>query len=461
MTFRLAIHWYRRDLRISDNTALHEASRAAGAVLPVYILSDWKDHHAWTGSGRQAFLCRSLASLAGNLETLGGRLILRSGRADEVLEALLRETGAEAIYYNRDPDPFGRAMEEKVEAMARRLGAACRACDDVALHHPAEVLTKDARPYRVFTPYFNNWRALEKPHPLPKPGRLNTPPGISSLPLPTPAWWNLPEPSAPLTDAGEKAAWGRLRTAVVDRLPTYATARDFPARDGTTRLSQDLRWGLLSPRTIFAKASGAAGGEKFIQELAWREFHLAILWHFPEVLREEFQPEWRGLPWRGPGRRFDAWKSGRTGFPIVDAGMHELLATGHMHNRVRMISAMFLTKDLHIDWRLGERYFLRHLVDGEIASNNGGWQWCAGTGADAAPYFRIQNPWTQAKRYDPDGSYIRRWLPELAGVPTAKFFAPPESGSALAPDYPLPCVDHATERARTLEMFQRHKGRRR
>jgi deoxyribodipyrimidine photo-lyase len=184
---------------------------------------------------------------------------------------------------------------------------------------------------------------------------------------------------------------------------------------------------------------------------------MGILWHFPNVLEEEFNPDWRGLWWQEPNENFEAWKQGHTGFPLVDAGMRELLATGHMHNRLRMIVAMFLTKDLHIDWRLGEQFFHQHLVDAEIASNNGGWQWSAGTGADAAPYFRIQNPWSQAKRHDPDGTYTKRWVPELAGVPTALLFDPPKDGRPLAPGYPLPCVDHHTERNRTLAIFKKHR----
>ncbi|MCW1925588.1 DNA photolyase family protein [Luteolibacter arcticus] len=467
--YRLALHWHRRDLRILDNTALHHAAAGAEAVVPVYLLSNWRKEHLWTGEKRQAFLCRCLKSLGANLETIGGRLVIRCGRAATELEKLAKETGADAIFYNRDPDPFGGAAEKEVEAMALRLGIACYGHDDVALHTPEEILTQDGKPYRVYTPYSKNWLSQEKPQPLPKPRSLNTPPGISSLPLPDNAHWGWAESEADLIEAGERAAHQRLKTALASRLGNYGETRDFPAVPGTSRLSQDLRFGLLSPRTIYAKSAAALGEtlstparsgiEKYIKELAWREFYLAILWHFPNVLEEEFNPDWRGLGWAEPDGKFEAWKQGLTGFPIVDAGMRELLATGFMHNRVRMISAMFLTKDLHIDWRLGEHHFMQHLLDGEIASNNGGWQWSAGTGADAAPYFRIQNPWTQAKRYDPDGTYMKRWLPELAKVPVDALFAPPKDGHPLAPGYPLPCVDHATERDRTLAIFKKHRQR--
>ena len=227
---------------------------------------------------------------------------------------------------------------------------------------------------------------------------------------------------------------------------------------------------MLSIRGVYAaveaghKAAAAAdriGFATLLKELAWREFYFAILRHFPEVLALELAAQWRGLPWSEPDGKLDAWQYGRTGFPIVDAGMRELLATGHMHNRLRMITAMFLTKDLHYDWRLGEAWFMRHLVDGEIASNNGGWQWSAGTGADAAPYFRIQNPWSQTARFDPQGSYIKRWVPELAAVPAAMLQLPPADRRPLAPGYPLPILDHGVERLRTLAMFQRHKAQQR
>jgi len=467
----LAIHWFRRDLRILDNPALHHAASCSAAVLPVYILSGWRNEHLWTGPKRQAFLCRSLASLAKNLETLEGHLVFRAGAADEVLEALVKERGADALFFNRDPDPFGRAMEGKVEAMAKRLGIECRGFHDVTLHGPDEARTLDGRPYRVFTPYSKNWLNLEKPAPLPKPVPLHTPPGISSLELPANSFWKLPEPddSQTILEAGERAAHERLKTAVHGRIRKYHLTRDSPAEPGTSRLSQDLRFGLLSPRTVYQKAAQAqaatasaqekTGIDTFIKELAWREFYMAILWHYPNVLKEEFNPEWRGLGWAEPGEGFEAWKKGRTGFPIIDAGMRELLATGFMHNRLRMITAMFLTKDLHIDWRLGEQFFMQHLVDGEIASNNGGWQWSAGTGADAAPYFRIQNPWSQAKRHDPQGIYTKRWVPELAAVPAALLLEPPKDGKPLVEGYPLPCVNHHEERDRTLAIFKKHRGR--
>jgi deoxyribodipyrimidine photo-lyase len=460
------IHWFRRDLRIADNTALCHAAKPGLPVIPVYILGDWSGSHSWTGPNRQNFLCGSLESLAGNLATLEGRLIIRQGPAVAELRKLALECAAVAIHFNADPDPFGKSVEKAVREMCAELGIECHAHADAALHGPDEVLTQSALPYRVYTPYSRNWLDRPKPSPLAKPMALRTPAPISSLPLPTVGVWGWEIPAAQVVAPGERAARERLKKAIAGTIQRYAAQRDFPAANGTSRISQDLRFGLVSIRTVYAEAMKArasakvaemAGIDVFIKELAWREFYFAILHHFPNVLDEEFNADWRGLPWDEPGERFEMWKQGRTGFPIIDAGMRELTATGFMHNRVRMITAMFLTKDLHIDWKQGESWFMQNLVDGEIASNNGGWQWSAGTGADAAPYFRIQNPWSQTARYDPEGVYIKRWVPELADVHPSRFLAAPTDGRSIAPDYPLPCVDHKTERERTLAIFKRHR----
>ncbi len=461
----VVIHWFRRDLRVADNTGLFHASHGDWPVVPLYIASDWRGSHAWTGPNRQSFLCGCLASLAANLETVGGRLIVRRGRAPEVFRELLDELSVEAIHCNADPDPFGKRTESELRRLCADSGVAFHVHHDVSLHAPDEVLTQNGGPYRVFTPYHRAWAVLPKPPLLPMPRNLGTPRDISSLPLPDLGWWDLPPEAAEILPPGERAARQRLK-AFLGKTGDYARRRDVPAEDATSRLSQDLRFGLLSPRTVFHAALDARaaarppdrnGADTFIKELAWREFYFAILHHFPNVLEEEFNADWRGLPWDQPDERFEAWKVGRTGFPIVDAGMRQLAATGFMHNRLRMIVAMFLTKDLHLDWRLGESFFMQRLVDGEIASNNGGWQWSAGTGADAAPYFRIQNPWSQSARHDPLGVYIKRWIPELRDVDPAKFTAPPPDGGSLAPSYPAPMVDHKEERERTLRIFKRHR----
>jgi deoxyribodipyrimidine photo-lyase len=457
-----AIHWFRRDLRLTDNTALTAAVSRHDSVVPVYLVSEWKGRHRWTGPPRQEFLCGCIASLAANLERKGGRLVIRGENADKALEKLVRESGAEAIYYNRDPDPFGRAMEERIDAAAKRLGISVHAHKDHALHEREEVLTGAGEAYRVFTPYARAWSKLEKPKPGRALPRLRTPPEIPSEPLPRLASWGLAS-GAEILKPGESAARRRFSRFLDGPIFSYSGLRDIPASEGTSRLSQDLRHGTLSIREIFSKCREVSekataiqrrSVEIFINELVWREFYFQALWHWPEVLEREFLPERRGMKWKSGGESLERWRAGQTGFPIVDAGMRQLKATGFMHNRVRMIVAMFLTKDLHIDWREGEQWFMQRLVDGEIASNNGGWQWSASTGADAAPYFRIQNPWSQTKRYDPDGDYIRRWVPELRDVPAEKFTASPTHGLALARGYPLPIVDHAAERDHTLAMYR-------
>lgn len=461
------IHWFRRDLRIADNTALYHASLEDCPVIPVYILSNWKRSHRWTGAKKQQFLCGCLSSLAKNLETLSGKLIIREGDVIEQFQKLISETGAKAVYWNRDPDPFGKALEEKLEKVCAEMGVASHVYDDVALHTPLEVLTLSQQPYKVYTPYSKNWLKLQKGKPFPKPKQLDTPLDIFSLNVPTLTHWDLDLATAHLPEPGERAARERMDRAISSVISTYSQVRDVPGKLGTSRLSQDLRFGLISIRTLYQrimeareKANGTAvtSIDIYIKELAWREFYFAILHHFPHVLEQEFNQDWLGLAWEKAGENFEKWKQGMTGFPIVDAGIRELLATGFMHNRVRMITAMFLTKDLHIDWRLGESFFMQHLIDGEIASNNGGWQWSAGTGADAAPYFRVQNPWAQTERFDPDGAYIKQWIPELQHVNAKRFFAPPENHQPLVQDYPLPCVDHKTERDRTLELFKSHRA---
>lgn len=467
---QLAIHWFRRDLRLGDNTALRHASREARAVLPVFVVSDWRGGHHWTGPGRQHFLCGCLESLSRNLDAIGSRLVIRHGDAVAALEALIRESRADAVYFNRDPDPFGRATEERIRRLCRSLGIAVHDHKDTVLHEPGEVLNGSGDPFRVYTPYARAWFARAKPGVLGRPRQLGSAPGIPSDPLPTLEHWGISLPAGlALPPAGERAAQDRLKAALAGPVPRYAERRNDPAADATSHLGPDLRYGTISVREVFHRAqqalddSGSAAEREsihtFQKQLAWREFFMAILGHFPNVLDEDFNPQWRRLEWEDPARSdaFDRWREGRTGFPIVDAGMRQLLATGYLHNRVRMIVAMFLTKDLHLHWRLGEAHFMRHLLDGEIANNNGGWQWSAGTGADAAPYFRIQNPWTQSRRHDPDGAYVRRWVPELAACPAPAFFGPPEDSRPIAPGYPLPMVDHAVERERTLARFARAK----
>ncbi len=456
-----ALHWFRRDLRLTDNTALAAARAAHEVIVPVYIVSEWQGEHRWTGAPRQEFLCGCLASLAKNLEAKGGRLIVRRGEAVKVLVDLARECGAVAIYFNRDPDPHGRAVEAQLAKAAAAHGIAIHAEKDIAIHERAEVLTGSGTHFKVFTPYAKAWLKLDKPEAGRALGSSSTPP-LPSDPLPTLATWGLTS-DAEIIEPGEAAARKRLSRFLDGPAQHYAERRDLPGEEATSRLSQDLRYGTLSIREVYAKcrevAQATPAGQRrnveiYINELIWREFYMQVLWRWPEVLAHEFNEDYRGLKWVRGGAKLEAWQAGRTGFPIVDAGMRQLAATGFMHNRVRMIVAMFLTKDLHVDWRAGEQWFMQRLVDGEIASNNGGWQWSASTGTDAAPYFRIQNPWSQTARFDPEGAYIKRWVPELRDVPARKLAEPP-AGLRLEKSYPLPIVDHHHERDVALEMYRR------
>ena len=464
------IHWFRRDLRLSDNTALHAASKMGAQIVPVYALSTWKSQHGWTGAKRQQFLCGSLDSLAKNLSAAGSRLIVRSGDAVAVLEKLVTETGATAIYFNRDPDPFGKAVETRLEAMCQRLGIGCHGFKDVVLHEASEVLTGNGGPYRVYTPYSKNWLALPKPAPVPKVSAFGPPSSVDSLPVPTLEHWGLkPQADARMLEPGERAARERMKRFVTSGiLDSYGEHRNLPAGQTTSCLSQDLRFGLISIRELYALCQARAKEHPqaassvltYVKELAWREFYMALLHFYPHVLDRSFNEDFDAVAWPGTEDAFNAWATARTGYPIVDAGMRQLLTTGLMHNRVRMIVAMFLTKDLHCHWLQGEQFFHQHLIDAEIASNNGGWQWSAGTGADAAPYFRIQNPWTQTQRFDPEGKYIKTWLPELAAISPDRFQSPPNDGRPLVNGYPLPVVDHGEERDRTLALFASGKTKR-
>lgn len=460
-TIKRAIHWFRRDLRISDNTALFHAHKQAGEILPVYILSTWKKKHPWTGAHRQEFLSGCLTSLSGNLKALGGSLIIRAGEPVAELLKLARESGSEAIFFNRASDPHSVKVQDSLATEAGKMGIPTYGFKDITIFEPGEILTKSKEPFRVFTPYARAWHALEKPKPFPAIRDISVPAGIFSLPLPSLGYWHL-QSEGEIIEAGETMALKRFNRFLNRSVTAYGHNRNLPSEDATSRLSQDLRFGTISPRHIYfhcveaARECSAAERRSinlYVNELIWREFYVQILANFPGVLNHDFSDKFRGLEWEENESAFSRWREGTTGFPIVDAGMRQLNETGYMHNRVRMIVAMFLTKDLHIHWKNGEQYFLQKLVDGEVASNNGGWQWSAGTGADAAPYFRVQNPWTQTQNYDPEGKYIKRWVRELKDVSPEKFMVP--SSTSIARGYPAPMVNHAEQREKTLRRFSR------
>ncbi len=463
---RPIIHWFWRDLRITDNTALHSAYSRGEAIVPVFIWDDTLLGWPHTGSAARTFLARSLASLEKNLAQLGHRLIIRRGSPEVELLRLVRETGATEVHTNRDYEPQSVVREQRVAEALAANGGLLRSYKDLVVWEGREILTGSETPYTVYTPYAKSWRTRTRQDPWPKLG-----------PAKNPVRGNLPSlsvaevtPSAPPAAvhyplAGEHAALESLKAFLSSGVFKYDTARDFPAlTDGTSRLSPHLRVGTLGIRTAFARLTsafpaeggpGSVGCRIWENELIWREFYNQVLANFPQVATACFRSEYDRLKWSGTRGQFAAWCAGQTGYPIVDAAMRCLNATGWMHNRLRMIVASFLTKDLLISWQEGERYFYEHLVDADLAANTGGWQWSAGTGTDAAPYFRIFNPASQGAKFDPEGEFIRRWVPELKGIPTDLIQTPSENPLLLARcKYPAPIVDHAVQRGRCLAMFK-------
>ncbi|MCS6801275.1 MAG: deoxyribodipyrimidine photo-lyase [Chloroflexota bacterium] len=452
-----AVLWFRRDLRLHDLPALAAACDAAEEVVPLFVFDDALLTGRWPSPNRVAFLLESLRALDESLRARGSRLHFRRGRPVTVVPAFAAESGASAVFISRDYAPYGRRRDR---AVARALGAVpLQEFPGVLVHEPEDVCKPDGTPYTVYTPFRRQWEALPRRAVLPPPGQLRTPRDLDPGTLPSCADLGIAPPTASILPGGEPAARARLERFLAVGLAGYAANRNDLGRPATSRLSQDLRWGLLSPLEV---AERGAASPTFVSEVIWREFFASILFHFPTVRREAFQPRFRTIRWRNDPDAIAAWKAGRTGFPVVDAGMRELEATGFLHNRARMIVASFLTKQLLVDWRIGEAHFMAHLVDGDLASNNGGWQWTAGVGTDAAPYFRVFNPILQGERFDPEGLYVRRWVPELRNVPTRFIHQPwrmpaalqAEVGCRIGVDYPAPIVDLDESRQRAIEAYR-------
>jgi deoxyribodipyrimidine photo-lyase len=466
-----AIVWFRRDLRVHDHPALTAALEAADQVIPVFVFDEPLLVGRVPSANRAWFMRESVAALSESLAERGGGLRIVSGRPADVVPAIARELGAREVYVTRDAAPYGRRRDRAVADRLAADGVAFRPKRGLYVHEPDEVVKADGGPFTVYSPFRRAWQALDRRPVLAAPDRIPAPPGgATRRPRPDPVP-DVPPPSADralVPAPGEAAARQRLERWLDGPIASYSSSRDRLDRDGTSRLSQDLRWGLLSPNEVVERASGPGEGRRtFLGELIWREFYAHVLWHHPRVLREPFQPAFSDLSWADDDEGFQAWADGRTGYPIVDAAMRQLRASGFVHNRARMIAASFLTKDLLLDYRLGEAQFMRHLTDADVASNNGGWQWTASTGTDPQPYFRIFNPVLQGKRFDPDGAYVRRWVSELAGVPSKRIHEPwtmtadeqAAAGCRIGTDYPAPIVDHAAARARALAAFTAAKER--
>lgn len=467
--------WFRTDLRIRDNTALYEACRASDDVIAAFLVSaeQWREHD-W-GVPRVDFVLRNLRALSEDLRGRGIRLSVldapRFADAPSVLLDLARRERCAALLFNREYEVNELERDRHVETKFASAGILVRSFDDQTVVPPDRLRTRQGGFYKVFTPFRRTWLdevrrdGLPKPlePPVPGKGRL-----VEAAPVPSRLpGFDAPHLDASLWPAGEAEAGRRLDAFVAEQIHRYDDDRDLPAVDGTSALSPYLACGVLSPRQCLAAAadantgmldSGIRGVVTWVSELIWREFYRHVLVGFPRVCKNRpFKLETEAIDWSSDEQAFDRWRAGQTGVPIVDAGMRQLRQTGWMHNRLRMVVAMYLTKNLFIDWRRGERHFMQSLVDGDFASNNGGWQWSASTGCDAAPYFRMFNPTSQSKRYDPSGEFIRRYCPELAGLDDKAIHDPsvlPASDRAEL-DYPEPMVDQNSSRLRVMTAFKK------
>ena len=465
-----AIWWIRRDLRLGDNQALAEAIRHADEVIPLYILDSKLINGRKSSKKRLAFLYLGLRQLDADLRKLGSRLIVRWGDPVGVLSKFVNEQKVGGIFAEADFSPYARSRDSRVAA-----GQPLALVGSPGLRHPNEVLKDDGAAYTIFTPYMRAWKKHgipERQDLLAKPERIVTPDIIEGAVLPEP----IKDSGEIHFHPGEEEGNRRLERFIeINKggIFNYADLRNRMDLGGTSELSPYLRFGMISARQAVVAANeaiqlaadpeGENGADTWLNELIWREFYISILYHFHEVATQSFRPELRKIKWKNNQDDFYAWKCGATGYPVVDAGMRQMAGTGWMHNRARMITASFLVKDLMIDWRQGEAHFMRQLVDGDPSANNGGWQWTAGTGTDAAPYFRIFNPIIQGKKFDPKGAFIRRWVPELERVPDdyihEPWLMPPamqaNTGCTIGKTYPAPIVDHKEQRQLTLAMYGR------
>ena len=463
-----AIHWFRSDLRIGDNTALAAACRRADALAPVFILDDALLRLHREAHPRLRFLYACLDDLAAALESTGSRLIVMRGAPRRCLPALARACKASLVTWNRDYGPYAKRRDRAVRDALERDGVEVRTYKDRVIFDGGEIRTVQGGAYTVYTPYRRAWWSRYRVAPPGSPPRPGVPPCIATAPADAPPLLPGREARADTTmipPGGAGPARERLDAFLGGVVHRYHVDRNLPAVAGTSRLSPYLRFGAISIRECvragLALAAAEPGAERgvmtWLDELVWREFYHAILDTHPRVLEGAFRKTYDALEWDDDADRLQAWQAGMTGYPIVDAGMRELAATGWMHNRARMIVASFLTKDLHIDWRAGERWFMRRLVDGDPASNNGGWQWAASTGTDAQPYFRVFNPTLQGERFDPGGEYVRRWIPELEGL-RGKAVHRPWTGPLESRAYPAPIVDHQRERLVALARYRAVHG---
>lgn len=472
-----AILWFRRDLRLSDNPALDAALSHDGPVIPLFIWEPEEDGDWPPGGASKWWLHHSLAALETDLRAHDSRLIFRTGPALKALNDLIEETGATAVYWNRQYEPAHIERDRAVKAALREGGLRVQSFNGSLLVDPATFRNKQDKPFQVFTPF---WKAAATAVPVsaPLPTRRGFQPpstwpasaALSDLGLlPTINWTSGLEETWTPGETGARAALGRFCD---EAMGDYTTTRDTPGVHGTSRLSPHLHFGELAPTTVVDEIHAAAQGvegaaEAYVRQVYWREFAHALLYHFSHTPQLPLREEFKVFPWREDAAALKAWQRGQTGYPLVDAGMRELWHTGWMHNRVRMVVASFLVKHLLIPWQAGAAWFWDTLVDADLANNTLGWQWTAGCGADAAPYFRVFNPILQGKKFDPDGVYVRRWAPELSELSDKYLHAPwdapkdilASAGVTLGENYPKPIIDHAEARDRALDAYQQMKSR--
>jgi deoxyribodipyrimidine photo-lyase len=448
-----AIVWFSLDLRLADNPALERARVRNAPILPVFIWAPEEEGPWPPGAASQWWLHQSLQELSASLAKRGSKLIVRRGPTAETLLALAAEVGAKSIFWNRRYEPAAIAREAEVARRLRERGIAAESCPGNLLFEPGTILNSSGKPYQVFTSFWRACQAMPAPRkPTPPSKRLRAPEkwprslAISALGLEPKVDWagGLRQAWQP----GEAGAAKQMKAFLRGPVTSYSTERDRPDHSGTSRLSPHLHFGEISARQVWHEARHA---EPYLRQIAWREFSYHLLFHFPQTPREPLRPQFRNFPWRMDAKGLAAWTRGQTGYPLVDAGMRELWHTGWMHNRVRMLAASFLVKHLLIPWQEGAAWFWDTLVDADLANNTMGWQWSAGCGADAAPYFRIFNPVIQGEKFDPDGDYVRRWVPELAHIPNRWIHRPWEAPALkLGKTYPRPIVDHDFARKRAL-----------
>ncbi|MBT3637227.1 MAG: deoxyribodipyrimidine photo-lyase [Opitutae bacterium] len=462
-----SVVWFRKDLRLNDNPSLARTLISGKEIVPVFIWDeeeggDWKP-----GSASRWWLHHALESLSSSIEKRGGRLILAKGKPAEILPLIARKTRAEEVLYGRVYDPGGLATQQAVEESLETAGIRPESFNASLLNEPWEIKNLSGRPFQVFTPYWKKARSgIHRASESYQPENLSFADTNSCSSLTTNGLGLAPdhpwtEKLARHWEVSESAGLALIERTAEKIAGSYSKLRDLPGQDGTSRLAPYLAWGLISPRQVCQSVlqvhpeEEEPGAKVYLSEIGWREFSYHLLYHFPSIPNEPLRPKYANFPWLSDNKALRKWQSGQTGYPMVDAGMRQLYETGWMHNRVRMIVASFLVKHLLISWREGARWFWDTLVDADLASNTQGWQWAAGCGADAAPYFRIFNPITQGEKFDPEGKYARHWIPALENIPDKWIFRPWEAPGELLPelgnDYPNPCVDHPEARARALD----------